>query len=63
MTVKQKPLPAIVKKAAVLIKNPESATRKDIKEMASRILNDQDYAPQPHKPMRPGRIVKLAKKK
>lgn len=52
MTVKQKPIPAIVKKAAILIKHPETATKRDVKEMAGRLLDDQRYAPKPHKPMK-----------
>jgi hypothetical protein len=50
MTVKQRPIPSIVKKAPILLKHPEKATKTDIKSMAARILDDQEYAPKPHKP-------------
>lgn len=48
MPEKQKPQPAIVKRAAVLIKNPAQATNSDVKKMAARILDDQKNDPQPH---------------
>jgi hypothetical protein len=45
---KQKPFPAIVKVAAKAIKHPETATKRDIKRMAARILDDQKNDPKPH---------------
>jgi hypothetical protein len=50
MAEKQKPIPAIVKKAAHLIKKPEEATKADIRSMAARVLDDQKNDPEPHKP-------------
>jgi hypothetical protein len=50
MAEKQKPTPAIVKKAAHLMKHPELATKADIKSMAARIMDDQKNDPEPHKP-------------
>ncbi len=52
MAEKEKPMPAIVKKAAILIKHPETATKNDIKSMAARILDDQKNDPEPHRPTR-----------
>jgi hypothetical protein len=52
MAEKQKPIPAIVKKAATLIKHPETATKADVKSMAARILDDQKNDPEPHRPTR-----------
>lgn len=52
MPEKEKPIPAIVKKAAHLMKHPETATKTDIKSMAARILDDQRNDPQPHRPTR-----------
>jgi hypothetical protein len=49
---KEKPLPGIVKKAAVLIKDPKRATARDIQSMAARILDDQKNDPEPHKSAR-----------
>ncbi len=45
---KQKPQPKIVQRAAILIKNPEKATKTDVQKMAARILDDQKNDPQPH---------------
>lgn len=53
MPEKQKPQPAIVKRAAVLIKDPTQATTSDVKKMAARILDDQKNDPQPHQKPRP----------
>jgi hypothetical protein len=47
---KQKPIPAIVKKAAHFMKHPEDATKRDVKSMAARLLDDQKNDPQPHRP-------------
>jgi hypothetical protein len=52
MAEKQKPTPAIVKKAAHFMKHPEDATKRDIKSMAARLLDDQRNDPQQHKPKR-----------
>jgi hypothetical protein len=49
MVEKQKPEFDIVKRAAVLIKDPQSATLKDVQRMASRIFNDEKNAPEPNK--------------
>ena len=32
------------------MKHPETATKKEIKQMAARILDDQKNDPEPHKP-------------
>jgi hypothetical protein len=48
MAEKQKPIPAIVKKAARLMKHPEDATKADIKSMAARLLDDQKNDPRAH---------------
>jgi hypothetical protein len=50
MAEKQKPIPGIVKKAAHFMKHPEDATKRDIKSMAARLMDDQKNDPQPHKP-------------
>ncbi len=50
MAEKQKPTPTIVKKAAHFMKHPEDATKRDIKSMAARLLDDQKNDPEPHKP-------------
>jgi hypothetical protein len=50
MAEKHKPVPRIVKRAAVLINDPQSATSRDIREMSSRILNDQKNDPEPGRP-------------
>lgn len=50
MAEKQKPQPPIVKRAAILIKDPAKATNADVKKMAARILDDQKNDPEPHKP-------------
>jgi hypothetical protein len=49
MPVKQKPEYDVVKRAAVLEKDPQSATLIDVKRMASRIMNDEKNAPQPNR--------------
>ena len=49
MPEKQKPEYDIVKRAAKLFKDPQSATATDIKRMASRLMNDEKNAPQPNK--------------
>jgi hypothetical protein len=49
MPVKQKPKYDVVKRAAVLEKDPSSATLIDVKRMASRIMNDEKNAPLPNK--------------
>jgi len=49
MAEKQRPKPAIVQVAARALKNPETATKAEIKEMAARILADQKNDPEPHK--------------
>ncbi len=49
MVEKQKPEYDVVKRAAVLIKDPKLATPTDVKRMASRIFNDEKNAPQPNK--------------
>jgi len=50
MAEKQKPTPTIVKKAAHFMKHPEDATKRDIKSMAARLMDDQKNDPQPHRP-------------
>ena len=50
MAEKQKPKPPIVKRAAILLEEPEKATNTDVKKMAARILDDQKNDPEPHKP-------------
>jgi hypothetical protein len=63
MPEKQKPEYDIVKRAAELFKDPQSATPTDIKRMASRIMNDEKNAPQPNKTIpKPSRASKLYKK-
>jgi hypothetical protein len=51
MAEKQKPIPAIVKKAAEFLHHPEKATKADVKSMAARILDDQKNDPEPHRPI------------
>ena len=51
MAEKQKPIPSIVKRAATLLSKPELATKKDIKSMSARILDDQRNDPEKHKPV------------
>jgi hypothetical protein len=46
MVEKQKPEYDVVKQAAKLFKEPQSATPTDVRRMASRILNDEKNAPQ-----------------
>lgn len=58
MAVKQKPIPAIVKVAAKAVKNPASVTPKEIQSLGARILDDQEYAPKPHKPVKPANLKK-----
>jgi hypothetical protein len=50
MAEKQKPMPAIVKRAGHLMKHPEDATKADIKSMAARLMDDQRNDPEPHQP-------------
>ncbi|MGA7712293.1 MAG: hypothetical protein WCA81_10355 [Rhizomicrobium sp.] len=50
MAEKQKPIPAVVKVAARILKNPQTATVQDARRMAARILDDQKNDPDPHKP-------------
>ena len=49
MVEKQKPQYDIVKRAAELIKNPQSATPEDIKRLSARVLDDERNAPQPNR--------------
>jgi hypothetical protein len=49
MPEKQKPEYDIVKRAAKLFKDPQSATPTDVKRMASRLMNDEKNAPQPNR--------------
>lgn len=49
MAEKQRPNPRIVTVAAKAMKHPEDVTRKEIKRMAARILDDQRNDPQPTK--------------
>lgn len=58
MPVRQKPEYDIVKRAAVLEKEPEKATLADIKRMASRIQNDEKNAPQPNKMVPKPKVVR-----
>ena len=51
MAEKQKPRPLIVKVAAKALKHPETATKKEIQQMAARILDDQKNDPEPHQPV------------
>jgi len=50
---KQKPQADIVRIAARIIRNPETATQRDAQRMAARILDDERNDPQPNrtKPM------------
>jgi hypothetical protein len=54
MAEKQKPQTRIVKVAAKALKHPETATRKEIQQMAARILDDQKNDPEPHQPVTSG---------
>jgi hypothetical protein len=49
MVEKQKPEYDVVKRAAHLIREPQSATPDDIKRLCARILNDEKNAPAPNK--------------
>jgi len=52
MAEKQKPIPAIVKKASHFMKHPEDATKADVKSMAARLMDDQKNDPQAHRPVK-----------
>jgi hypothetical protein len=49
MAEKQKPAPKVVKAAAKGIKKPKTVTKKNVKSMSARILDDQKNDPLPHK--------------
>jgi hypothetical protein len=49
MTEKQKPQADIVKIAARVLKDPNTATQHDAQRMAARILDDEKNDPQPNK--------------
>jgi hypothetical protein len=49
MAEKEKPQADIVRIAARVIKNPETATQRDAQRMAARILDDQRNDPKPNR--------------
>ena len=60
MAEKQKPDPYIVKVAARVIKNPDTATLLEIRKMAARILDDQKNDPEPNWRAAPKRKLRRA---
>jgi hypothetical protein len=52
MAEKQRPIPAVVKRAAKILRDPSIATPRDAQRMAGRILDDQKNDPQKHKPVK-----------
>ena len=52
MARKHKPAPDLVEKAAKALKNPKTASLRTVRRMAAVLLDDQEFAPQPH-PVRP----------
>ncbi len=64
MVEKQKPQYDMVKRAAVLIKKPQTATFEDIQRMSGRILDDEKNAPKANKTVpKPSRASILYKKR
>jgi hypothetical protein len=50
MARKHKPEPDLVDKAAEALKNPKAASPRTIQRMAAVLLDDQEFALQPHRP-------------